>query len=63
MVPREHADVADAYGIAHRQNRTEVLTKVFREWAEHQVHVATVIQRVTRRNPRTPEADRTDGGI
>ena len=58
----ERRDDLDAFGIAHRQNRTEVLTKVFRDWAEHQIHVATVIQRVTRRNPATPDADRKKDG-
>ena len=57
MAPRELADVADAYAIAHRQNRTEVLLEVMRKWAEHQVHVATVIARVTRRHPKAPESD------
>lgn len=58
MAPRELADVADAYAIAHRQNRSEVLLKVIREWAEHQVHVASVISRVTRRHPKPSDADR-----
>jgi len=56
MAPRELAEVADAWAIAHRQNRSEVLVEVIRKWAEHQVHVATVISRVTRRNPSSPEA-------
>ena len=59
MAPRELTDVADAYAIAHRQNRSEVLLKVIRDWAEHQVHVASVIARVTRRHPKAPDADRS----
>ena len=58
MAPRDVTDVADAYAIAHRQNRTEVLLDVLRKWAEHQVHVATVIGRVTRRHPARTESDR-----
>ena len=59
QAPRELAEVADAYAVAHRKTRTEVLLEVMRTWAEHQVHVATVISRVTRRNPSRPDADRS----
>lgn len=57
--PRHLAEVADAYAIAHRKTRTEVLLEVVQQWADHQVHVATVIGRVTRRNPRTSDTDRS----
>ena len=59
QAPRELADVADAYAIAHRKTRTEVLLEVMRNWAEHQVHVASVISRVTRRNPKGVDSDRS----
>jgi hypothetical protein len=51
MAPRRLAEVADAIAIAHRKNRGEVLLEVIEAWANQQVHVATLIHRVTRGTP------------
>lgn len=59
MAPRRLTEVADAIAIAHRKNRSEVLLEVIAAWADQQVHVATLIHRVTRGTPGAPDADRS----
>jgi len=58
MCPRAFVDVADAYGIANGKTRTDIGVQIFREFAEHWLHVSRVIQNVARANPALSDADR-----
>lgn len=57
-VDADEVSVLDGYCHAHGQDRTTVLRALLREWSEKQLHVATVICRVARRNPGGPEPGR-----
>lgn len=58
MCPRSYVDIADAYGIANGQTRTDVGVRIFKDFAEHWLHVSRVIQNVARNNPSLSDSDR-----
>ena len=47
-VPREIYDVFDAVRLARGLTKQALLVAIVAEWAQKEVHVATVISRVTR---------------
>ena len=58
MVPRWVAEVIDAHVAAKRaDSRIHLAKKVFSEWARSEIHLATVVGRVTRGNGKAPPVD------
>lgn len=58
MAPRETVDVLDAVSTARRMSRNELVLEVLCDWVRDQVHVATVIARVTQSNGHSTEIER-----
>lgn len=48
-------DVLDAVSSAQNKSRTELVNEILLRYAKAKLHEATVIQRVTRGNPRLSE--------
>lgn len=56
MCPRETVDVLDAVSAARSMSRAQIVNEILGDWARQQMHVATVLHRVLRRNPQGPES-------
>lgn len=52
MVSRDLIEVLDAIAIARKKARIDVVVEVLQAFADERIHEATLIQRVTRGNPR-----------
>ena len=50
--PREIVDVLDAFCAARRITRTEMVNRILGRWVSDRLHEATVLERVTRGNPK-----------
>jgi len=50
--PREVVDVLDAFCSARRITRTELVNRILTKWAADRLHEATLLERVTRGNPK-----------
>lgn len=62
MVARPLVDVIDAVSVARKMARIELVSEVLQKWADEQCHIASVVQAVTRGNPRCEEAARKGSG-
>ncbi len=51
--PRETVDVLDAFSVAHRINRGQLVVRILSEWARERLHEHSVLAKVAR---LTPEA-------
>ena len=51
-VPRRFVDLIDAVSLAHRTSRTEEVIALLERWAREIEHQASLVQRLTRGNPR-----------
>ncbi len=58
MVSRSVVDILDAVSSARRMPRNELAHEILTKWANEQIHVATLIQRVTRSNPPPSDSGR-----
>ena len=58
MIGRETVDVLDAVSQARRMSRIELCNEILAVWANEQVHIASVIQSITRVNPSLTEPRR-----
>lgn len=54
--PRLIVDVLDAVSQARGTTRTDLVNELLGEWAEKQLHEASLIHRVTRGNPLVAES-------
>ena len=62
MIGRETVGVLDAVSMARRMSRIELAEEILAVWAAEQIHIASVIQAVTRVNPRAADARRNASG-
>jgi hypothetical protein len=53
--PRLTVEVLDAVANARRICRTELVNSILSEWANQQLHEASLVRRVTRGNPAAAE--------
>ena len=58
--PREVVDVLDAFSTARRVTRTELVNRILGKWVADRLHEATVLERVTRGNPKPPATTHGD---
>jgi len=61
-MPDDDMAVIDAYCSATGRCRTEVIRDVLSIWAKDKLHEATLIMRVSGRNPMRPESDSGHAG-
>lgn len=61
-LPACEVAVLDGYCQAHTLKRTAVFRQILREWSDKKLHEATLICRVTGRNPDCPAHNRADAG-
>lgn len=58
--PRWVVDVIDAHvaaGLTRRPSRNKIAIAVLSQWARDQIHLATVVERLSRGNGITPPSD------
>ena len=60
--PTADVQILDAFWMAEGTSRKEVMCAVLHEWAEKQLHRATLILRVSRGNPSASAGERQEGG-
>lgn len=60
-VPRWVAEVVDAHCSAKRMSRTDIAKGVMDKWARNELHLASVIGRVTRGNGNVPPPEPPSG--
>lgn len=60
--PTADVQILDAYWMAEGTSRKEVLSSLLHEWAQRQVHRATLIMRVTAGNPLAAADERQKSG-
>lgn len=49
--PRETVDVLDAFSMAHRINRGQLVVRILSDWARERLHEHSVLSKVARLNP------------
>ena len=57
-VCRDEVAVLDGYCQASGRDRISVLREILRQWSRQKLHEATLICRVSGRNPASPDSDR-----
>lgn len=58
-VDADKVGVLDAFCQATGKHRTDIVLDLLERWADDQVHVATMVLRVGKRNPNESEGHRT----
>ncbi|MEY2654292.1 MAG: hypothetical protein RLZZ524_1320 [Pseudomonadota bacterium] len=61
-MPADELAVLDGYCQARGKDRTAVVRDMLHEWSMVKMHEATMICRMARVNPLTPESDRRTAG-
>ena len=57
LVSREVIEVIDAISIARKKTRIDVVIEVLEAFVAERVHESSLIQRITRGNPRLSDSD------